>query len=128
MVKFIDLSFNQLQLVDLNTFNGLRNLKNFKLNNNFISAIIDNSFQTLNQLTDLDLSYNRLSVIQRNTFTGLNSLQVISLKSNEIVSFDVDALTNLNNLVKIDADIGVIPTTYTSITCSPGKAFIYLIL
>ncbi len=118
MVRFIDLSFNRLQLVDLNTFTGLSNLKIFKLNNNLISSITDNSFSTLSQLIEIDLSYNRLSTINKGTFNGLNSIEKISLKSNQIISFDIDSLSKLSNLKIIDVDRNPdIPTTFSDIPC-----------
>jgi Leucine-rich repeat (LRR) protein len=122
MVRYIDLSFNRLQLVDLHTFTGLMNLRTFKLNNNLISSITDNSFSTLSQLIEIDLSHNRLSTINRGTFNGLNSIEKISLKSNQIISFDVDSLSSLSNLKTIDVDRNPdIPTTYTNIPCSSSN-------
>jgi hypothetical protein len=76
----LDLSFNQLndnQLVDLNKID----IKFSKLNlsNNQLLIINENQFYNLNKLQILDLSYNQIFYFEMNSFYGLNNLFELNL-------------------------------------------------
>ena len=73
----IDLSDNNLQILEASLFQGLINLK------------------------ELNLSKNKLENIDAKLFNGLISLEEINLSENLLVKLDVELFDGLNNLKKV---------------------------
>ena len=118
----LDLSYNQLQAIYSNTFAGLSSLTRFYLSSNQVKSIEDNSFASLTKLQLLDMSSNKLTTINASTLNGLESLQRLSLKSNQIASFDLNALSNLNNLRELNLNGNMFDSTYYIASCK-GEPF-----
>ncbi|XP_054154675.1 protein slit-like [Oppia nitens] len=64
--------------------NQLSQLTRLDLSNNQISLLEDNIFGNLSELQTLILSYNKLQCIQSGAFRGLKKLRVLSLHGNDI--------------------------------------------
>ncbi|CAG2114694.1 unnamed protein product [Medioppia subpectinata] len=64
--------------------NQLRDLTRLDLSNNQIAILEDNIFGNLSELQTLILSYNKLQCIQKDAFRGLKKLRVLSLHGNDI--------------------------------------------
>ncbi|KAH8291477.1 hypothetical protein KR054_012175 [Drosophila jambulina] len=77
------LSFNEIANVHENSLEDLKNLTDLELNNNRLSSLPMGVFRNLNRLKKLALNYNHLE-INWSTFRGLLSLKNLQLKSNKI--------------------------------------------
>lgn len=71
-------------------------LLNLSYNN--IEDIDNDSFDGLKRLTLLDLSFNNIRSIKKAPFQGLKSLKSLYLNSNRIVGLESNAFTSLQNL------------------------------
>ena len=104
LITDLNLSRNNIQIVDVQRLNKLINLINLDLSQNLIQLLVDYSFENLNNLKTLDLSRNRIQSINKNTLYGLSNLEIISLNDNNIIDFDVNALNNIQNAKTINVE------------------------
>ncbi|GFV25881.1 uncharacterized protein TNCV_3868482 [Trichonephila clavipes] len=81
-LKYVDFSYNQLEILDGGTFPPqLKELNKIILSNNEINRVHDNAFSNLHQLNYLDLSRNRIRTVSRKLFKSPdNSLNTIDLR------------------------------------------------
>ena len=88
--------------LDTNTFNGLDELTELSLENNDIEMIRTRQFSNLTKLIELDLSHNNLTTtgVQNDAFLGLTSLQILRMNSNPSFSPNI-VFHPLFNLVEI---------------------------
>ena len=99
--KLIDLENQNIGEIDVNTFNGLGNLKSLSLDSNNISNINPGTFNGLDNLKSLSLKSNNISNIKPDTFKGLSSLNRLNLSYNRITYIESGAFNELNNLEKL---------------------------
>jgi len=71
-LKVVDLSFNRVNSVNLNSSKGLRELKIFNLNDILVSVIEVGFFEGLVGLVEVDLANNRLTDLKVNVFKELD--------------------------------------------------------
>ena len=96
---------NQIQVIELNGFNGLNNLTYLNLNKNKIRILqISNQsiFGTIQNLIELHLESNPLSSIKRDDLKNLTKLMVLNIKSNTtqlIEPNSFDFFPNINRLL-----------------------------
>ncbi|XP_056001675.1 G-protein coupled receptor GRL101-like [Ostrea edulis] len=83
-IQYLDLSYNQINVVETNPFNDLPNLLYLKLNKNRIVNIHKDSFSKLYDLFHLDLSNNQVHYLTRDHFIRLTSLQYLNLQNNQL--------------------------------------------
>ncbi|XP_078039605.1 uncharacterized protein LOC144471442 [Augochlora pura] len=81
-LQILDLSFNQIKIVERVTFNNLVSLVELHLYGNFIKAIFSDAFKSLKKLRVLDLSRNYLENLPLNVFRPLET-QIRSLRAEE---------------------------------------------
>ena len=78
LLERIDLSNNELKLIDETTFTGeLHELKYLYLQNNLLESIEANSFVQLIRLEQIDLSNNLVQTVDNRTFNGLKNLKYL---------------------------------------------------
>jgi len=94
----IELSYQSIEEIDPNTFNGLANLERIYFSYNQIEEIDPNTFNGLANLEMIDFSYNQIQEIDPNTFNGLANLKEIYFSYNQIEEIDLNTFNGLANL------------------------------
>ncbi|XP_076245480.1 remoulade [Calliopsis andreniformis] len=80
----LDLSKNNIYVIEVNIFKNLTNLKRLDLSQNNITSIGEGCFSGLENLERLDLSKNQISIIDAYTFKKLLNLKRLDLSGNNI--------------------------------------------
>ncbi len=104
----LDMSHNDLFLIDSRAFNGLSHLEELLLYNNRISKLPPYLFSPLVQCAKLNLSNNEIVEIKNNTFSGLHNLMFLDLHHNMIAVVEREAFTDLGSLKTLDLHDNVI--------------------
>ena len=103
----LNLQGNELISLSANVFNGAVNLRTIDLSHNNITIIEPQTFLNLRSLTVLNLSYNQL---HNNTFNrngidwidGIDSLKFLDLSNNQIFFYDVMPYQAFSGLVNLE--------------------------
>jgi Leucine-rich repeat (LRR) protein len=90
----IDLSQNNLILIDKSPFFDLVNLKELNLSHNFLLGINSTSLKGLRNLETLDIGYNQLTVVDSVVFSGLINLKILYLNNNNLKVVPVFSINN----------------------------------
>lgn len=103
-LRSVNLSRNQLQDLPRNVFDDLTDLSELNLSNNKIKDFAKNPeiFDYLRQLKTLDLSNNSITNIVRQMFQGLQNLQVINLAYNQLHVLPYHVFEQLQSIEEID--------------------------
>lgn len=96
--KYLDLSFNYIQKIDIKLSNYFKNLEELILKNNKIYFLKEDIFLNCKNLKFLDLTSNRLITIENFTFKYLDNLNLLFLGNNQIKSIEFNSFNNLTNL------------------------------
>ena len=91
------LSNNQLTTLDKDTFSGLVNLRELRLDDNQIQTLDKDILRDLTKLEWIGVSNNQLETLDSDTFAGLNKAQEIYLHNNK---FGENLELNLEESVK----------------------------
>ncbi|CAL4063182.1 unnamed protein product [Meganyctiphanes norvegica] len=100
-VSQVFLDFNEITTVNVDSFNGLNNLKTLVLKKNKISSCHDDAFAELHQLEFLDLTSNKLGNAPASVW-NLSNLTKLSLADNNIKDSSSFNIPNLFNLKWLD--------------------------
>lgn len=106
----LDLSFNEIETIDKNSFYGSSSLNHLFLNNNRLTTMTLGCFRLLNNLIELNLSNNKIIKITYGTFTNLNHLKILNLKNNSIETLSEDTLNDLDELADLNLENNLIST------------------
>jgi len=98
----LNLSENQISVLDADAFSGLAELRTLYLDANQLTSVAPAMFRGLTALTTLDLSRNRLSVVASGTFRDLAALRSLHLQRNELENVTAAAWTGLNQLIVLN--------------------------
>lgn len=98
----LDLSINNITLININILNNLLNLSLLNLKENYIQSIFNGSFESLSRLQHLDLSRNKIKNIERGAFKGLIGLTTLILSGNRIRTVYSDTFQGLRKLDILD--------------------------
>nr|AVK72307.1 slit2 protein [Isodiametra pulchra] len=79
------LSGNKLSDIDPGVFKNMRHLERLELRENSFRCIRNDSFSAISNLRMLDLGQNGIKTIDKNAFNGLNNLQTLNLLENHLV-------------------------------------------
>ncbi|CRL02651.1 CLUMA_CG015766, isoform A [Clunio marinus] len=93
----IDLSYNAIEKITSQTFNGLELLQLINLSSNKIKSIEKSSFHHLPYLTYIDLTYNQLRNLSENAFEFLPNLLSIELMFNNLFTFSLKCFKHVSN-------------------------------
>ncbi|XP_077983165.1 toll-like receptor 4 [Glandiceps talaboti] len=97
----LELSYNTISNLSPDSFQGLGNLVDLRLNHSSISTLAEHVFSSLVKLEVLDLSSNQLTTLSSSTFSGLHNLQELYLFENNLSELPNDILVDLTKLRKI---------------------------
>ena len=93
----LDLSINQISLIESGSFAGLSSLTSLDLSNNRITSLTSGVFSDIPACALLDLSFNQITGIESGVFAGLFLLTVLDL-SNPMSTLQQDVFSSLINL------------------------------
>ncbi|GFS61726.1 slit 1 protein [Trichonephila inaurata madagascariensis] len=113
-LEFLDVSHNQLPILDKDNFVDLKELKVLLVNSNMISLLQNDTFRGLLSLKVLHLNENYLQALPAKCFVQLENLELLDLCQNSISSIDQEAffgLKNLKTLLLRDNKLTHIPST-----------------
>ena len=101
---FLDLSFNNISLIEPDAFEGLDSLYTMWLSNNSLQILTSGMFQQLKNLEKLYLSGNRIASIEANSFSELQKLLILDLSHNLLSSLVDGSLSGLTALKELHID------------------------
>ncbi|GIX91296.1 slit 1 protein [Caerostris extrusa] len=113
-LEFLDLSRNQLSILDKENFVALKQLRVLMVNSNMVSSIQNDTFKSLSKLRILHMNENYLQSLPPKGFHYLENLELLDLCQNSISDIDHEAffgLKSLKTLLLRDNKITNIPTT-----------------
>ncbi|XP_007260346.3 toll-like receptor 2 type-2 [Astyanax mexicanus] len=91
-VLLLDVSFNQIELIEEEDLSICTEMKTLKLQNNNLKWIHEEAFNSQRYLEVLDMSFNRLKHISPSWFYKLNSLKYLNLLGNLYTTIGSDPL------------------------------------
>lgn len=100
----LNLSHNNVSLIQALDLSDLRHLKALDLSNNQLSGISEGSFVKLERLEELDLAHNQISCIDRNALASLRSLRYLSLSSNQLSTLPKELIEGTSRLDTLTLD------------------------
>ncbi len=100
-VGSINLGFNDIEILEPGTFDGVTGLEGLNLSVNHIKAFQDGFFKNLTDLKSLNIASNRIREIDGDMLRGLSSLQWLYLYGNSLASLDADIFDGLTSLQEI---------------------------
>ena len=89
------------QIVDIDMFSNLMELKHLWLSDTCIEFIDKTMLSNLNNLEYLELFCNRLKSLSAKSFVGLGKLKRLDLSNNQLANFDLDIFDNIGKIVEI---------------------------
>lgn len=99
-LTYLDLSFNNLTVIENGSFHFLIILNTLMLRGNRIAELPKGELQNRVTLQTLDLGQNQISTVTFDAFTGLR-LRNLSLDNNRISSFNETALRGLAEVLEL---------------------------
>ncbi|XP_048754343.1 slit homolog 2 protein-like isoform X2 [Ostrea edulis] len=100
----LNLSSNNITMVEQESFQGLANLYYLFLYNNKITMVEKRSFEGLVNLQELYLSDNEITIVEKGSFKGLTNLKNLILTRNEITMVEQGSFEGLANLQHLDLE------------------------
>lgn len=103
-LKYLDISGNQMQSFESNTFANSPRLRELNASYNVIRHLKGDAFQGLEELKRLNLSNNKIVDLGRSAevFNHLRQLTVLDLSSNEINDIPRHMFYSLGNLIELN--------------------------
>jgi Leucine-rich repeat (LRR) protein len=103
LIDYLDLSHNQLTILEPNIFSYLVNLRLLKLEHNQIYSISAHIWTGLYRLKYLDLSHNYIDNITQSFYSGyLNELNHLKITSNNLSQIGPCEFLSLKSLIKLN--------------------------
>ncbi|XP_056399272.1 toll-like receptor 13 isoform X2 [Hyla sarda] len=100
--QWLNVSQNEIVVVEQNTFFHLPNLLQLQLNRNRIQTVQSGAFQNLKNLLFLDLSYNSIESLDNWDMNDLTELRILKIGQNKIRTIQSTSLTVLYHLQELD--------------------------
>ncbi|XP_043260675.1 chaoptin [Colletes gigas] len=94
----LDLSFNNISQLPVDTFYNTPDLRSLDLQSNFIAALEPGTFFGLSRLETLNLQDNKIESLRKQSFHGLSLLQQLDLSGNLLNQLPTEQFRNLKNL------------------------------
>lgn len=92
-VRYMDLSSNQIAVIEKGSFRDLFSVKYLYLGNNRIDTLDNDLLKAMVNLKDLDLAHNRINSLDPTTFMNSGGqLLEVNLLSNECINGSYDAV------------------------------------
>lgn len=83
-LKILDLSFNQIEIIEVKAFEDFNELEQLNLEHNLLSMLPSDTFESLLNLRILILSYNKIRELNDEIFTGINVVEEFYINNNEL--------------------------------------------
>lgn len=93
---FLDVSFNKLEILEINNPNQV--LKYLYFNNNRLKSITDSTLGNLLFAIEINLQFNCIEILERYSFKSLRMLKKLNLASNRIKKLEKETFSNLFDL------------------------------
>lgn len=87
-LKTLDLSYNNLTILEANAFSQAESLEYVWLSNNQLITVHKQAFNGTFELEQIDLSNNNLSELDPDTFARFSNIRNIDLMNNQLEVFD----------------------------------------
>jgi len=100
-LEWLDLSYNNLRILDINILKVLPELSELNMKSNDINEIIPGTFERISRLEHLQLDYNKIEHLGSDLFYGLLNLKYIDLVGNKLQFLDPDTFVGLPNLQEL---------------------------
>ncbi|XP_076338429.1 uncharacterized protein LOC143240212 [Tachypleus tridentatus] len=104
-LKYLDLSSNNISLIEYQAFNEFPVLQKLCLKNNSLKDLHQDTFKMLNNLQTLDLSFNKLKRLPEYIFKELGKLNYLTLAGNPFRNIPNDLLRPLKYLEYLDLSL-----------------------
>uniref|UniRef100_A0A8C2Q388 Immunoglobulin superfamily, member 10 n=1 Tax=Cyprinus carpio TaxID=7962 RepID=A0A8C2Q388_CYPCA len=121
-VERINLGYNSLSTLKVNSLSGLKNLELLMLHSNIIKTVEDGSFHDLTSLQVLKMSYNRIEKLNKDTFRGLDNVVRLHIDHNHITFIHPESFYGLKMLQLINLEGNLLqqlhPDTFISLRFS----------
>ncbi|XP_042594879.1 immunoglobulin superfamily member 10 [Cyprinus carpio] len=121
-VERINLGYNSLSTLEVNSLSGLKNLELLMLHSNIIKTVEDGSFHDLTSLQVLKMSYNRIEKLNKDTFRGLDNVVRLHIDHNHITFIHPESFYGLKMLQLINLEGNLLqqlhPDTFISLRFS----------
>ncbi|XP_023243402.1 uncharacterized protein LOC111641461 [Centruroides sculpturatus] len=101
-LPILEIAYGNLQRVQVELLQDLKNLKILNLNNNRLKEIPRGFFKNLTLLTYLDLSDNHIENFWEDIFSDLFSLKVLQIKNNKLTVLPENLLSSLTQLIGLE--------------------------
>lgn len=112
-LQHIDLSNNELTAIDRDWIRSdLRSVHSLNLQQNNISKISENAFDTLITMKKLNLSFNCLEILPADLFNNCKSLQEIDLQGNKLYQLPSNLFAKLSELVVLNLSSNQLSSHY----------------
>jgi hypothetical protein len=118
-IEFLRLVSNEIQEIEPNALQHLKNLKWIRMSNNPIE-VLGNIFRHNTMLEFIGLSNNRLHAIPPKLFDGLNNLKIVLLQFNHCVN-GIFTFEDPNGLKNLQKDMEV---CYSNCKSTAGCSFV----
>ena len=102
LLQRLELSGNQIKVIDSKAFNNLVSLRALKLSTNQINTIEFDTFSNMLFLQVLYLNNNQIDAIEPKTFNNLSFLRELYLHNNQITSIHLKIFNNLTSLKHLE--------------------------
>ena len=94
----LNLSNNQILTIEQSSFGYIIGLRGLNLKNNLVYDLRGNLFENLSRLSELMLSQNKLESISRSDFAGLSSLKSLDISENLLKHLQTDSFAEISQL------------------------------
>ncbi|KAI0241232.1 hypothetical protein LSAT2_032451 [Lamellibrachia satsuma] len=102
ILEMLNLTYNQLEIITDETFNGLNKITKLHLSNNWLTTVTDGGFDGLNKLMYLYMDNNRLETMSAAWFRQLTQLDHLNLQRNQLRTIPYDVFDGLSQLTRLD--------------------------
>ena len=120
-LREIDVKDNEIDWIQLQTFDGLWRLRELTISDTQITQINGKLFESISNLKELWLHNNRIKQINSDSFKGLENLTSLSLENNQIFEIKDEAFDGLSNLKQLFLNRNKLSTISSSIFKSLTK-------
>ncbi|KAJ3639319.1 hypothetical protein Zmor_002684 [Zophobas morio] len=101
-LKLLNISYNQVNKIEIYSFRGLTNLKTLDLSYNGIQYILESWFLSMVSLEELYLKHNSFSIMDSGAVFNSKSLKKLDLSDCGISFISAETLSKLENLELLD--------------------------
>ncbi|KAF7705290.1 chondroadherin-like b [Silurus meridionalis] len=101
---FLNLAYNDIDILYQESFDGLSSLKQLRIDHNRIEEIQPGAFSQMGFLIQLSVTHNQLVYIPNMAFQGLQNIKWLRLSHNALNYIDIEAFAGLFTLTRLSLD------------------------